>query len=305
MNDCIPLIAQQMRELVLRWFTVRPLAHFAELFIEEKLRESFKFGQLTVIHYKMFGGAKDEVYQAAAAVELFVLGSDMLDDLQDQDAPDKPWMQVPAATAIHIASSLITLSQQAMLHCTEDNDLRIVLVELMNTQMLAAANGQMLDIMNSIMDEPSYLEMVKQKSSPLLLLACMAGVMLSGQPWNAVVAEYAIEIGIAAQLRNDIRDLMRWDDKSDFLQRKRTLLTMYLVESLGEDDKWIREYFEGRMTHEDVVLNKGHFVEVCERTGTLLYGSVMSRIHYNRFEELLHSLQEAGPWKSDFLQILN
>ncbi|OBZ08667.1 polyprenyl synthetase family protein [Bacillus sp. FJAT-26390] len=305
MNDSIPLIGHQMRTMVQRFFTAEPLARFAELFIEDKLAETIRFGQLTVIHYRMFGGHSDEVYEAAAAVELFILASDILDDLQDQDAPHKPWMQAPQPVAIHVASALLTLSQQAMLSSAPSDAMRIALMEMMNRLLLQSANGQMLDIMNEIVDEQSYLDMVKQKSATLLQLACMTGVMLAGEPWNEVVAEYAAEIGIAAQIQNDLRDLLRWDDKSDFLQRKRTLLTLYLIESEAEADCWIKEYFEGRISLEDVAMKRELFLETCERTGTILYGSVMSRMHYNRFEELVDSIQEISPWKSTFLHIIN
>lgn len=305
MNDCIPLIGQQMHRMVRRFFTAEPLARFAELFIEDKLAETIRFGQLTVIHYRMFGGNGHEVYEAAAAVELFILASDILDDLQDQDAPHKPWMQAPQPIAIHVASALLTLSQQAMLSCATNDEMRLALMEMMNRLLLQSANGQMLDIMNDIVDEHSYLDMVKQKSATLLQLACMAGVMLAGEPWNSIVAEYAIEIGVAAQIQNDLRDLLRWDDKSDFLQRKRTLLTLYLIESESDEDRWIKDYFENRLSIEEVAMKRELFLETCERTGTILYGSVMSRMHYNRFEELVDTIQEIGPWKSTFLHILN
>jgi competence protein ComQ len=304
-NDCIPLIGQQMLRMVQRFFTAEPLARFAEVFIKDKLAETIRFGQLTVIHYRMFGGIGDEVYEAAAAVELFILASDILDDLQDQDAPHKSWMQAPQPIAIHVASALLTLSQQAMLSCATNDEMRIALMEMMNRLLLQSANGQMLDIMNDIVDEQSYLDMVKQKSATLLQLACMTGVMIAGQPWNSIVAEYAIEIGVAAQIQNDLRDLQRWDDKSDFLQRKRTLLTLYLIESEADEDRWIKDYFEDRLSIEEVAMKRELFLETCERTGTILYGSVMSRMHYNRFEELVDTIQEIGPWKSTFLHILN
>ncbi|MGO4694027.1 polyprenyl synthetase family protein [Paenibacillus sp. 2TAB26] len=305
MNDCIPLIGQHMRLLVQRFFTAEPLARYAEQFIADKLEETIRFGQLTVIHYRMFGGKGEDPIKAAAAVELFILASDILDDLQDQDVPSKPWMKVPMPIAIHIASSLLTLSQQAMLSSTSNHEIRLALTEMMNAQLLKAANGQMLDIMNEMNDEESYLDVVKQKSATLLQLACMAGVMLAGRPWNETVAEYALEIGVSAQIQNDLRDLLRWDEKSDFLQRKCTLLTLYLIEGEAEEDRWIKEYFEGRLTSEEIAMKRELFLETCERTGTILYGSVMSRMHYNRFEELVDSIQEISPWKAEFLHIIN
>lgn len=304
MNEFVPLIAEQMREQAKRWFTAGHLAKFAQLFIEEKLSESIKFSQLTVIHYHMFGGNKGNVYQAAAAVELFILASDILDDLQDQDSPSKAWMQVPLPVAIHVASSLLTLSQQAMLDCANDSETRVALTAMMNEQLLQAANGQMIDIMNEITDEQSYIDMVKQKSAALMVFACMTGVILAGHSKHAIVAEYAIEIGIAAQIRNDLRDLLRWDDKSDFLQRKRTLLTLFLVEGVSDEDRWIVDYFEERLSGEEIMTNREQFEEACERSGVLLYGSVMSRMHYNRFIELLDTMQEVSPWRELFLQVI-
>ncbi|MDQ0063524.1 polyprenyl synthetase family protein [Paenibacillus harenae] len=299
------LIEQHMRDMVGRYFTAEPLLRYALQFTEDKLGESIKFGQLTLLHYRMFGGTAPAIYQAAAAVELFILASDIFDDLQDQDAPGKSWMQVPAPIAIHVASSLLTLSQQAMQSCEFDQAVRLALIGLMNDQLLRAANGQMLDLMDMASDEQSYLETVKLKSASLLLFACMTGVIAAGKPWQPVVAEYAQEIGIAAQIRNDLRDLLRWDEKSDFLQRKRTLLTMYLVESVSGEDKWIADYFEGLLSIQDVERRSEMFEEAVERSGALLYGAVMSRMHYNRFEELLDSMQEISPWKSDFLHMLN
>lgn len=295
-------IGERMRELVLRWFTAEPLAKSALSYLEAKLTESFKFSQLTVIHYNMFEGKSGDVYQAAAAVELFVLASDILDDLQDGDAPDKIWMQSPQPIAIHVATSLLALSQQAMLESTLESKHQLSLSRMMNNQLLQAANGQMLDLVNEIQDEQSYLSMVQQKSAALLVLACMTGVMLAGHDWHPIVAEYAQELGIAAQIRNDIRDLLRWDDKGDFLNRKKNLLTLYLVEGAEEQDRWIADYFEGRLSSAEVSDNQALFRDACERTGAILYGSVMSRMHYNRFEELLDDLEVSSSWKGLLLQ---
>ncbi|MGO4545883.1 polyprenyl synthetase family protein [Paenibacillus sp. 2TAB23] len=305
MEDCNSLIAERMRKQVQRYFTSGPLARYAEHYMKDKLEETLRFGRLTVLHFRMFDGKGEDPYMAAAAVELFILASDMLDDLQDQDAPHKPWMQDPLPIALHVATALLTLSQQVMLESATDVHTQAALMDMMNGQLLQSANGQMLDIMNEMIDEQAYLEVVKLKSGALLQFACMAGVLLAGQDWNPVVAEYALEIGLAAQMQNDLRDLLRWDDKSDFLQRKRTLLTLYLVEGEAAEDQWIRDYFEGLLSTEDVALKRELFVEACERTGTLLYGSVMSRMHYNRFEELVDTFQAISPWKSTFMHMIN
>ncbi|QAY66883.1 polyprenyl synthetase family protein [Paenibacillus protaetiae] len=304
MNEDRIRMEHELDELIKERFTAAPLFCHAQLFVNEKRKEPVHFGQLTILHYRMFGGVSDIVYKAAAAVELFILASDILDDIQDQDAPSKAWMQVPLPMALNTATALITLSQQALMECGENAEIRLRLAAMMNNQLITAANGQMLDLANAIQEEQDYFEMIRQKSAAILVLACMAGVMLAGQGWHDTVAEYAGEIGMAAQIRNDLRDLLRWDEKSDFINRKKTLLTLFLQESAAENDQWIADYLEGRL-QEDDIRDKHHLLkEACERTGTILYGSVMSRMHYNRFEELLDSVPESPPFRDYFMQLL-
>lgn len=297
-------IGSRMREIVQAWFTAEPLSRHSLLFIEDKLKEKMMFGELTNIHYQMFGGEKADIEGASAAIELFILASDILDDLEDEDAPSKPWMNIPRALSLHIATSLLTLSQQALLDSAPTADIRGELAMMMNRQLLKSANGQMLDLMNDIQDEDAYIDMVKLKSASLLVLACMSGVMLAGRSWHQGVADYAIELGISAQLRNDARDLLRWDDKSDFLNRKRTLFTMFLLEGPDEQCGWIKDYYAGRSAISDVSGNKALFLQTCEQSGANLYGSVISRLHYNRFEEIFLETEADKTWKDRLLRLL-
>lgn len=297
-------IGSRMRKIVEAGFTAEPLSRYTMLFIEDKLKEKMLFGELTNIHYRMFGGENADIEGASAAIELFILASDILDDLEDGDAPSKPWMNIPRSLSLHIATSLLTLSQQALLEAAPAAEIRGDLAEMMNRQLLKSANGQMLDLMNDIQDEEAYMEMVKLKSASLLVLSCMAGVMLAGHPWHQGVAAYAMELGISAQLRNDARDLLRWDDKSDFLNRKRTIFTMYLLEGPDEQSGWIKDYFAGRSTLSDVSGNKDLFLQVCEQSGASLYGSVISRMHYNQFEEILMEIESDQKWKDELLRLL-
>lgn len=303
MNVDLSKIELEMGQLIERRLTAAPLFRYAAAFIAEKKKERIYFGYLTVLHYRMFGGSGDTVYKAAAGIELFILASDILDDIQDQDAGSKAWMKAPMPLALNTATALLTLSQQAILESGATPQMRTELAKMMNDQLLRAANGQMLDLANEVTDEDAYLDMIKQKSASLFVFACMTGVMLAGGEWHPVVAEYAEEMGISAQVRNDVRDLLRWDDKGDFIHRKKTLLTLYLLEETAEQDLWIADYLEGR-TGFETIRDKQHLLEeACERTGTLLYGAVVSRLHYNRFEELLDSLPESKGWKNEFLEL--
>ncbi|WP_168119772.1 polyprenyl synthetase family protein [Paenibacillus sp. HB172176] len=298
-------IGETMKDCVRQWFTAEPLTIYSLMFIEEKLKESMMFGSLTLVHYHMFDGEGANEFETAAAVEMFILASDILDDLEDADMPHKPWMLVPQSIAMHVAVSLLTLSQQVLLDSVREDERKIRMIQMMNKQLLHSANGQMLDIVNSSADEKAYLEMVEQKSAALIVFACMAGVMAAGHLWHPIVANYAAELGMSAQLRNDLRDLLRWDEKNDFLQRKRTLLTLFLIEELQEEDHWISHYFHNGEAEDLFDHRKEDFIEACKKTGTILYGSVMSRMHYDRFLELLEEVRPDNPWKEQLLQIID
>ncbi|GLX66303.1 polyprenyl synthetase family protein [Paenibacillus glycanilyticus] len=305
MEDLVPMIGQEMMRISDKYFTTEPLCGYARNFIREKQAESMRFGLLTVLHYRMFGGSSEQIYQAAAAIELFILASDILDDLQDGDAPHQVWSQVPAAAAMHTAASFLVLSQQAMLELEFGQAALIRVAHMMNGQLLKAANGQMLDLMNAVTDEDSYMFMVQHKSAALIVMACMTGVMLAGKEWHPIVAQYAEEVGMAAQIKNDIRDLVRWDDKNDFLLRKKTLLTLFLLEEIAEQDLWIKDYFEGRQQSEDIAGRQRMLEEAFDRSGAALYGSVRMRMHFNRFQELLDEVPEAASAKEKLLQIFS
>lgn len=306
MEDIVPKIGQEMLRLADKYFTTEPLRGYAREFIREKQAESMRFGLLTVLHYRMFGGSSEQIHQAAAAVELFILASDILDDLQDGDAPHQSWSRVPAAEAMQTAASLLVLSQQAMLELESAGHAELLRVlRMMNGQLLKAANGQMLDLVNAVGDEESYLVMVRHKSAALIVLACMTGVMLAGREWHPIVAKYAEEVGMAAQIKNDIKDLLRWDDKNDFILRKKTLLTLFLLEEIAEEDKWIKDYFEGRLQAEDIAGRREILEEAFDRTGAALYGSVRMRMHFNRFQELIDEVPEAAAAKDKLLEIFS
>lgn len=105
MEDCVPKIEFEMREMVRRHFTVDSLIQYAYLFLMDRLNEQLPFGRLTVLHYRMFGGEGAAVYRAAAAVEFLILATDIFDDLQDQDAPKQAWSEAPLPIALHLAAA--------------------------------------------------------------------------------------------------------------------------------------------------------------------------------------------------------
>ncbi|WP_052676029.1 polyprenyl synthetase family protein [Paenibacillus sp. IHBB 10380] len=269
----------------------------------DKQQESMILSKMTVLHYRMFGGEGDQIYLAAAAVELMILGLDMIDDLQDQDNKGKVWNQLEPAIALNIAIGMLTLSQKMLLTSSFPLEWRHEATELMCQQTLTAINGQTTDILNSIENEEDYIRMVEQKSAALLVSACMIGALLATGKQDPLVRGYAEELGIAAQIKNDIHDLVNWENKNDFLNRKKTLPTLFLLQSLSEKDEWVNDYFEGHLQLEDVIDRKEEIELLIEKTGTLLYTSVRMRTHYYKYLNLIEQLRMAPYWKDQMLAL--
>ncbi|MWV45648.1 hypothetical protein GRF59_18710 [Paenibacillus sp. HJL G12] len=298
MKDFEVRIMSELVEYAEAFFKVEVLREAALASLQVKQSESLLFGKLTVLHYRMFGGEDSEIYRAAAAVELMILGLDIIDDLQDEDHNDMPWHMLSKDIALNLAIGFLTLSQEVLLECAFPLDRIHKSALYFNRQILVAINGQTLDLLNAIEDEAYYLDMVKQKSAALLVCACMTGVIMATGQMDERVADYAQEVGIAAQIKNDYRDLLDWGNKNDFLRRKRTLPLLYLL-SAAEDqaDSWIGDYIAGRLELEEVLPRSGEFGAVVERTGTALYTSVRMRSHYYRFLSIIESMEIDPKWR--------
>ncbi|WP_151733483.1 polyprenyl synthetase family protein [Paenibacillus tengchongensis] len=301
MDGCAEMIEQEMRAGLRAFFKVPYLLEQGMNCLEEKLRETLLFGRMTVLHYRGFGGTGKDIYRAAAAVELMILSLDIIDDLQDKDNQNSVWCRLSPEIALNIALGMLTLSQHMLVSGNFPLERANAAAGLMSEQVLAAINGQTVDLLNDIESEEAYLEMVRQKSAGLLAAACLIGTLLAGGEVLEEVRAYAEELGIAAQMKNDIRDLLNWDNKNDFWNRKKTLPTLHLLQSITGEQRWIADYFEGRLQLADVAHCREEIERILEQSGTLLYSSVRMRTHYYNYLDLVGRLGLASEWKEQIL----
>ncbi|MCM3749402.1 polyprenyl synthetase family protein [Paenibacillus pasadenensis] len=305
MQQLAERLGQEMRDSLRAYFLLPGMQEMAQACLEEKLQESLLFSKMTVLHYRMFAGEDERIYRAAAAVELMVLSLDMIDDVQDKDNKLVVWNSYPPEITLNLALGILMIAQQMMLDTGFGQERVQQAAKLLSGQVLTAVHGQTLDLLNDIPDEAAYLDMVGQKSAALLVCACMIGTVLATGEWQERVRSYAEQLGIAAQIKNDIRDLSNWDHKNDFINRKRTLPTLYLLQAAAENsgDSWVVEYFEGKLSMDDVQHKREEFQAILEKTGTLLYSSVRMRTHYYQFLDFLDEMNVGEGWKEEMLAL--
>lgn len=266
---------------------------------------NFPFGELAVKHYFLLGGESEEIYCAAAAVELLILSLDIFDDLQDKDNPTTLWSQLDPAVAMNLAIACLSLSQMLFTRLQFPEEYKKILLPYVNEMVLRSVSGQQKDILNQSIGEKDYLEMVEDKSGSLMALACLTGAILSGQrdlyEDIRIIGQW---FGLVAQLQNDMRDAMRWDLKNDLLRKKKTLPILYLLNKEQEEYRIFTDYYEGSMGRDELLSRKIECIELMKKSGVIEYISVFIQLYLIKIEEKIDrmhfALQEKDRLKEIF-----
>lgn len=290
------IIAQQMRQAVENYICGDEQNSNALSFLEYKSQWPMHFGELAVLHYQMFGGQSNSIFQAAASVELMMLALDIIDDLQDQDQPTIPWNQLDQALSLNIAIGFLSLSVSLLAQASFEPTRKTQAVRYLSAQVLKAVNGQYADLLNRVYSEADYLEIVKQKSGSLVACACLVGTALASESHLDSVAQYGEMIGVAAQIKNDIEDICRWDEKNDLIHKKKTLPALYLLQHSGLETQVVRDYYQGKVIKETMFENKSKIMRFIENSGALEYSEVMMRVYQLQALELIKRLNVDQEW---------
>jgi geranylgeranyl pyrophosphate synthase len=152
----------------------------------------------------------------AIATECFVCALDLLDDVEDEDQTPIV-LEVGAARALNISTTLLALAQRALLSCLQsgaDQALVLRLLDVMQEALLVATSGQHRDLLAEQREardltREECIEIAAAKAGAIMRLACLLGAICAGatDAECAELAEMAELLGIAHQLDNDAHDL--------------------------------------------------------------------------------------------------
>jgi competence protein ComQ len=290
-----------MLQLINDYFQVKELKNYMLDFITFKMEGRFPFGQLAILHYEMFGGQSKDIFQAAAAVEFMILSLDIFDDLQDNDNFSVPWNKIDQAIAMNIATGLLMISTKAIEQTSFELGRKAMANDYLNSCVLKAINGQHIDLVDEIESENDYIQMVKAKSGSLMASACLVGTVLANEKNHNPVKKYAEHIGVIAQIKNDVNDICRWDEKNDLINKKKTLLTIYLLKNQQPQYQFIRDYFSGILLKEELIRDKAEIKELIKQSGALEYARVIMRANQLQAIDLIDSMGIEKEWKERML----
>ncbi|EFM10573.1 Polyprenyl synthetase [Paenibacillus curdlanolyticus YK9] len=273
------------------------LRQLAEQFIAYKQSEGGIFGELTALHCRMLGGDEQLADAGAAAVELMILALDIYDDLQDKDNPKVPWSQIDPAIALNVAIGLQSLSMDLILTVPGPSDRKLRAATYLNQGVLRAVNGQHTDLRNEPMTEEECLQMIEEKSGSLVAAACLVGAALATDEHAELIGAYGRAIGIAAQLRNDVEGMQRWETRNDLLERKQTLPIQYVLEQQSEEAALVRSYYDGEITQAELLKRKAEIMDYIQGCGSVEYGLVHAKLKQYEAEAGIDQLPVDEMWK--------
>lgn len=249
-------------------------------YVEYQSRQGFPFGELLVIHFQMFNPPENEdIYKVAAAIEILILSFDMLDDFEDNDSTEKPWLP-ETNIELNITTALMLTSANVIKHTTFEYKNHAISILL--KYALQSVHGQHKDLLNVCRNETDYIEMTIEKSGSLVTMACLIGVVLATNECPPEVKRYSKWIGLIGQMNNDLRDISSWDDKNDLLNKKYTLPIIYILNHPDEEIKFIHDYYANFLDKAEILNNRKLINKKFIDTGARKYTKIIKRVYQKK-----------------------
>ncbi|WP_121639844.1 polyprenyl synthetase family protein [Virgibacillus sp. Bac330] len=256
-------------------------------YIEYKFNESVYFAKITQAHFWAFRENKDKIEEVKAMtiIELIILASDIMDDMQDKDAKDTPWSDVEDAFNLNIIIGILLISMKEIEGVGSNVDKKWIQKNVYSP-LLQSINGQHIDLKNQLMSESDYLQMCFLKSGSLISLACFLGAGNIRRKLREKIDEYSKYLGVIFQLRNDISDMRNGFIKSDLFFKKRTLPVIYYLNTDDRAYESIQNYYLNNSSNLDVI--KVH--QDLMKGDALLYCSTVEKVFMHKYKKIVNQL---------------
>ena len=275
-----------------------------------RIKGRYGWAQLTLMTCDSTGEDLVEGLEGAVAMELYALAADILDDIQDQDNNGLPWRKVPPAQAINLATCILVLSYQAL--STINRRYSEEVSNVLSKMGLQACDGQFQEFLNDSKESitlEEYFEVIRKKSGGLTASACKIGAILGGADLKLVdqFEEFGMSLGVMGQIKNDLGDFLNLETKNDFVQGRKTLPFVYLLNVLdGIEAEELRSLSSMAIKGVDGFGSKerGQLRELVVNEGTIYYCSVIHEMYKQRALEILDGIPISEERKEKLIQLV-
>lgn len=254
---------------------------------------------LPALSYIALGGDGETAIPLTAAWMLYIFGARVLDDIQDQDAPNKPWTKKGLEQSIPIGTTLLSITDICLSHLNTDlTTFKEILGRFGRTGALAAKNQSLTtDTYTSIQSLERYFTHIIATTAELFAVGTWAG----GRLWTAdenilqALREFGFGLGMKTAIILDCRDLKPKspDKPSDLTAGSYKLPVLYATSTLTEHPDYsllMKLLNEGNLSGDRLET----VVKILEETGAISW-SIQVALEYEKKARLaLDSLPDTA-----------
>ena len=255
---------------------------------------------LVILGYKAFNGKNEkEIIKAAIAVELMQSFLLIHDDIIDKDnlrrgSPTihklykkKYNLHFGESMAIVLGDICSVLGSEAILQTNFPEKYKLRAIDKFNKVIINTCFGQLLDIESTInkeINKDNILKIHNLKTAiytiegPLHIGAILAGAK---QKELKILSNYAIPLGQAFQLKDDVLGLFGTEEKigkpvgSDLKEGKKTLLILKALEKTNNEEKnFIKNCLGNRKINKEEIEK---IKQIVIKTGSLAYSDALAK----------------------------
>ncbi len=276
---------------------------------------------LLILSCRVVGGSEDIAIPAAAAVEIFHNFTLVHDDIIDRDEFRRGVPTVHTKwgvdTAILAGDLLFAKAFDALCRLPElgvPPERVVKAVKLLTWASVTVAEGQMLDMefeKRVDVTESEYMGMIEKKTAALFMASSGIGAVIGGGSEDDIrnLMEFSRHMGIAFQIRDDILGLVG-DERvlgkpvlSDIREGKRTILVIYALSKLDEENKKRLLRILGNRNASIEELREA--AELIKSTGAIEYAEKLAEEHVSKSLSYLDRVKVVDEHAKHLLKLLN
>jgi geranylgeranyl pyrophosphate synthase len=242
-------------------------------------------------------GRYEHALPAAAALQLLVAVGDVFDDIEDADSSESLLARYGSAIAINVATVLLFLAERAITRLKGrgiEDSIIVRVMDMVNSFGVIACTGQHLDLSlarKTDVSEDIYLKATGMKSASQVECACRIGALLANANQELVdmFAKFGHNLGMAAQITNDIQGITRG---SDVAKNKITLPVIYALAQSNSETRDQLELAFGKQSESAPV--PAQITDLLFRSGAVHYATIKMEFYKQRAIDILSEIEGDG-----------
>jgi geranylgeranyl pyrophosphate synthase len=267
---------------------------------------------LSDLCYQAAGGNAAISANLVAAWYVFNRAAHIMDNVQDNDAPEEWWAEQGTGVALSVASGLFFTASEILADLEKNGVASKAAIEVRQTfssLLMKMSAGQYLDIVS---DEPGlerYWEIAELKSGAFFAIASRCGARLASDDPTRLdgFESYGRQVGMLVQILDDLEDYQTQAvDRLPGLFKSGNLRSLPIVYALEMNSPGVRkELIENLHKARDDERAAGECWDVLEKCGAGLYTKMELARHRELALSALDMAKPRSPAREELIELVD